>query len=110
MRNRPPFDTLHEECGVFGIYGDLETPPAQAVYYGLYALQHRGQESCGIAVSDQGVLSVHRAMGLVSEVFDEGVLASLPGQAAIGHVRYSTAGGSLVQNCQPLLMLSLIHI
>ena len=104
MRNRPPFDTLHEECGVFGIYGDLETPPAQAVYYGLYALQHRGQESCGIAVSDQGVLSVHRAMGLVSEVFDEGVLASLPGQAAIGHVRYSTAGGSLVQNCQPLLM------
>ena len=104
MRNRPPFDTLHEECGVFGIYGDLETPPAQAVYYGLYALQHRGQESCGIAVSDQGVLNVHRAMGLVSEVFNEDVLASLPGQAAIGHVRYSTAGGSFVQNCQPLLM------
>lgn len=80
MRNRPPFDTLHEECGVFGIYGDLETPPAQAVYYGLYALQHRGQESCGIAVSDQGVLSVHRAMGLVSEVFDEACLPLCQGR------------------------------
>ena len=96
---------LHEECGVFGIYDRAGTEDvAAAAYSALYALQHRGQESCGIAVSDQGVLSVHRAMGLVSEVFDEGVLASLPGQAAIGHVRYSTAGGSLVQNCQPLLM------
>ncbi len=104
MKKRPPFDTLHEECGVFGIFGGHEIPPAQAVYYGLYALQHRGQESCGIAVNDQGVLSVHRAMGLVSEVFDDSTLRAFPGQAAIGHVLYSTAGGSLVQNCQPLLM------
>uniref|UniRef100_UPI003FF074D6 amidophosphoribosyltransferase n=1 Tax=Candidatus Fimivicinus sp. TaxID=3056640 RepID=UPI003FF074D6 len=104
MKDCLPFDTLHEECGVFGIFGSREIPPAQAAYYGLYALQHRGQESCGIAVSDQGVLSAHRAMGLVGEVFDDAVLSSLPGQIAIGHVRYSTAGGSLVQNCQPLLM------
>lgn len=86
------------------MFGDREIPPAQAAYYGLYALQHRGQESCGIAVSDRGVLSVHRAMGLVGDVFDDAVIASLPGQIAIGHVRYSTAGGSLVQNCQPLLL------
>ena len=57
MKHCLPFDTLHEECGVFGIFGGQEIPPAQAAYYGLYALQHRGQESCGIAVSDRGVLS-----------------------------------------------------
>ena len=104
MRNRPPFDTLHEECGVFGIYGDLETPPAQAVYYGLYALQHRGQESCGIAVNDRGVISYHKDMGLVTEVFSGGVLDDMQGQMAVGHVRYSTAGGSVRENSQPLVM------
>ncbi len=96
---------LHEECGVFGIYsmsGNIAV--AQSVYHGLVALQHRGQESCGIAVCDKGVFSYHKDMGLVSEVFNEKILDSLKGQIAIGHVRYSTAGGSIKENSQPLVM------
>lgn len=99
-----PFDKLHEECGVFGIYGDDIIRPAMATYLGLYALQHRGQESCGIAVSDMGVISIHKDMGLVGEVFNDEVLESLKGQIAIGHIRYSTAGESAVQNAQPLVI------
>lgn len=97
-------DNLHEECGVFGIYGDDAITPAHAAYYALYALQHRGQESCGIAVNDMGVISHHRGMGLVNEVFDDTILAKLPGQMALGHVRYSTAGDSVAENAQPLVM------
>lgn len=95
---------LHEECGVFGIYGDKAQSPAKAVYYGLYALQHRGQESCGIAVSDMGVLSCHKDMGLVSDVFNDENLNALNGQLAIGHVRYSNAQESIPVNTQPLLL------
>ncbi len=98
-------DKLHEECGVFGVYSySKELAVAPCVYHGLVALQHRGQESCGIAVSDRGVFNHHKDMGLVSEVFNKEILDGLPGQAAIGHVRYSTAGGSVRENSQPLVM------
>lgn len=94
---------LHEECGVFGICNATAIPAARAVYLGLFALQHRGQESCGIAVSDMGVINSHKSMGLVGEAFDDAAIDALKGQTAIGHVRYSTAGGSFIENCQPLV-------
>ncbi|MGN0469279.1 MAG: amidophosphoribosyltransferase [Acutalibacteraceae bacterium] len=97
-------EELHEECGVFGIYGDDTLSPSYACYNGLLALQHRGQESCGISVNDRGVISSHKNMGLVSEVFNNEILDSLNGQMAIAHVRYSTAGGSVRENSQPLVM------
>ncbi len=97
-------EELHEECGVFGIYGGDTSAPAYACYNGLLALQHRGQESCGIAVNDRGVVSGYKNMGLVSEVFNNEILDSLKGQMAIAHVRYSTAGGSVRENSQPLVM------
>ena len=99
-----PKEGLHEECGVFGIYSDGSINPAYACYNGLLALQHRGQESCGIAVSDYGVMDYHKDMGLVTEVFNNSVLDSLNGQMAVSHVRYSTAGGSVLENAQPLVM------
>ncbi len=99
-----PMEGLHEECGVFGIYSDGTVNPAYACYNGLLALQHRGQESCGIAVSDEGVMNYHKDMGLVSEVFNNSILESLSGQMAVSHVRYSTAGGSVLENAQPLVM------
>ncbi len=95
-------DKLHEECGVFGIYGQPEA--ATMAYLGLYALQHRGQESAGIASSDGLKLHVSRSMGYVADSFDASTLASLPGGAAIGHVRYSTSGESRLQNAQPLVI------
>lgn len=95
---------LHEECGVFGVYSDGSLDPAYACYNGLLALQHRGQESCGIAVSDEGVIDYHKNMGLVTEVFSNNILDSLSGQMGISHVRYSTAGGSVLENAQPLVM------
>ncbi len=95
---------LHEECGVFGVLSDGSLHPAYACYNGLLALQHRGQESCGIAVSDEGVIDYHKNMGLVSEVFSNDILDSLDGQMGISHVRYSTAGGSVLENAQPLVM------
>ncbi len=103
------FDTcckegLHEECGVFGVLSDGSLDPAYACYNGLLALQHRGQESCGIAVSDEGVIDYYKNMGLVSEVFNNATLDALPGQMGISHVRYSTAGGSVLENAQPLVM------
>ncbi|SES83088.1 amidophosphoribosyltransferase [[Clostridium] polysaccharolyticum] len=101
-------DELHEECGVFGIYdldgGDI----ASSVYYGLFALQHRGQESCGIAVSDtsgpKGRVQSVKGMGLVNEVFHPENLSQLKGDIGVGHVRYSTAGASCSENTQPLVL------
>lgn len=98
------FNSLHEECGVFGVYGNDDATPALTTYYGLYALQHRGQESCGIAVSDMGVINHYRGMGLVGDVFSDEMLNSLKGQMAIGHVRYATASSSFIENAQPLVM------
>ncbi len=97
------FDKLHEECGVFGIFGHPEA--AKMAYLGLYALQHRGQESAGIAAGPSGDrLVVHRGMGHVADVFGQAELAHLPGQLAVGHVRYSTAGASKLVNAQPILI------
>src|SRR5258705_1830756 len=95
-------DKLKEECGVFGIFGHTEA--ANMTYLGLYALQHRGQESAGIAASDGERVRISREMGYVADVFDEETLASLPGSSAIGHVRYSTAGESKLLNAQPILI------
>lgn len=99
------FNNLHEECGVFGIFENKTTYVAQSVYHGLYALQHRGQESCGIAVNDDGVFRHHRGDGLVHEVFTNEKMERLGmGNMAIGHVRYSTTGGKNVNNIQPLVI------
>ena len=93
---------IHEECGVFGVWGVPDA--ASLVYYGLHALQHRGQEGCGIvAVNDEGYLKRIKGEGLVTEVFDESKVSSLPGSMAIGHVRYSTTGGGGIENVQPFL-------
>ena len=97
-------EELHEECGVFGIYNDGTVDASYAVYNGLLALQHRGQESCGIAINDDGIINYHKDMGLVTEVFNNKILDTLKGDMAIGHVRYSTAGGSVRENSQPLVM------
>lgn len=94
-------DSLHEECGVFGVYHHDQA--AQLTYYGIHSLQHRGQESAGIAVSDGKDVRYHRGMGLVTEAFSDHQLDDLPGETAIGHVRYTTAGGSQFQNAQPLV-------
>src|SRR3954447_19577056 len=91
-------DTLREECGVFGILGHPEA--ANLTYLGLYALQHRGQESAGIAASQGGQIRHSKAMGYVNEAFNSETLASLPGTIAMGHVRYSTAGESRLANAQ----------
>jgi amidophosphoribosyltransferase len=92
-------ERFKDECGIFGIHGHSEA--SHIAYLGLYALQHRGQESAGICSSQGGEQFVHRGMGLVSEVFTEKQLARLPGRHAVGHVRYSTTGGSLLRNAQP---------
>jgi amidophosphoribosyltransferase len=88
-----------EECGIFAIYGHEDT--ARLTYFGLYALQHRGQESAGISVADGQLMRHQKGMGLVSEIFDEDILASLKGHLGIGHVRYSTTGSSILVNAQP---------
>ena len=95
-------DKFKDECGVFGIFGHPEA--ANLTYLGLYALQHRGQESAGIATSDGEKMRVSRAMGYVADAFDERALEPLPGHIAIGHTRYSTAGESRLQNAQPILI------
>lgn len=96
-------ENLHEECGVFGIYSPTVCNTASYVYYGLYALQHRGQESCGIVVNDDGVFVSHKDLGLVNEVFNKNILTSFPeGKMAVGHVRYGTTGGTNRANCQPI--------
>ncbi len=94
--------SIHEECGVFGAFSATGTDVAGMAYYGLYALQHRGQESCGIVVNDGGVFTSYKDMGLVSEVFTKETLAQFPkGNIAVGHVRYGTTGGTTRNNCQP---------
>ena len=96
---------LHEECGVFGIYSPDGVDVVSASYHGLYALQHRGQESCGIAVNDRGVISCYKDLGLVGEVFQPSLLESMErGQIAIGHCRYATTGSQVLENAQPLLI------
>ncbi|ANA80983.1 amidophosphoribosyltransferase [Paenibacillus vortex V453] len=95
------FDTLKEECGVFGVFGHPDA--ASLSYYGLHALQHRGEESAGICVADGENFNYHRGMGLVKEVFDKDKLESLKGGMSIGHVRYSTSGDSRLTNAQPLV-------
>ncbi len=90
------------ECGVCGIFGHEDA--AKLTYFGLYALQHRGQESAGIVASDKGNVSIYKAMGLVPEIFSEEILQGLPGSMAMGHVRYSTTGSSNVINSQPLMV------
>lgn len=100
------WDKLHEECGVLGIYdaGDIEDIISDT-YYGLYALQHRGQESCGVAVNDDGVIQLHKDVGLVSEVFARDVLERLPrGKMTVGHCRYATTGTRNAANAQPLVV------
>ena len=95
--------SIHEECGVFGIYSPTPCNLATLSYYGLFALQHRGQESCGIVVNDDGVFTSHKDMGLVSEVFSEDVLNSFPDATmAVAHTRYGTTGGTNRSNCQPI--------
>src|SRR5919204_6299891 len=96
------FDKFREECGVFGIFGHTEA--SNMTYLGLYALQHRGQESAGIAASDGERVRVSRDMGYVADIFDSRTLGELPGTRAIGHVRYSTAGESKLSNAQPILI------
>jgi amidophosphoribosyltransferase len=96
------FDKFNDECGVFGIFGHAEA--SNMTYLGLYALQHRGQESAGIAASDGERIRISRSMGYVADVFDSRKLAELPGALAIGHVRYSTAGDSALANAQPILI------
>ncbi len=95
------FDKLKEECGVFGVYGHPDA--ASLCYYGLHALQHRGQESSGICTSDDGQFNYHRGMGLVKEVFTNETMQNLTGGMAVAHVRYSTAGESKLANAQPLV-------
>lgn len=101
-------DKLREECGVFGIYDFDGNDVASTIYYGLFALQHRGQESCGIAVSDtagpKGMVRSYKGMGLVNEVFTEDAFESMKGDIGVGHVRYSTAGESTRENAQPLVL------
>lgn len=101
-------DELHEECGVFGMYDLDGNDVASTIYYGLFALQHRGQESCGIAVSDtygpKGVVNACKGMGLCNEVFTSEKLEKLKGNIGVGHVRYSTAGSSTIENTQPLVL------
>lgn len=97
-------DKLHEECGVIGVYSEDVESVSNLIYYGLYALQHRGQESAGIAVNNDDNIIHHKDMGLVPEVFNDNILKDLQGNIGIGHVRYSTTGESQVENCQPLVV------
>ena len=110
------FDSIHEECGVFGIFEPKPKNVGEITYLGLFALQHRGQESCGIAICDDGIIRQHKGIGLVGEVFTKESLNELgKGNMALGHVRYSTTGGNNINNVQPLVIkhikgnLALVH-
>src|SRR5215468_3985498 len=96
------FDKFHEECGVVGVYGHPEA--ATLAYLGLYALQHRGQESAGIVASNGEALIAHRGMGHVADIFNQDILSRLEGRLAIGHNRYSTSGSTVLRNCQPFVV------
>jgi amidophosphoribosyltransferase len=98
-------DRMEEACGVYAVLA-AEQPVANLTYFGLYSLQHRGQESAGIAVFNQGKVRLHKDMGLVSQVFDQDVLARMPGLLAVGHNRYSTTGSSRVCNAQPVVLMT----
>lgn len=100
-------DRPKEECGVIGIYAP-NREAARLAFFGLFALQHRGQESAGIAVGDGELVRMHKDMGLVSQVFNEEILKTLPGHMAVGHTRYSTTGASLLRNAQPIFCQSLV--
>lgn len=102
----PSNDKFKDECGVFGIYSNKSMDVASMVYYGLYALQHRGQESAGIAVSNGETINIHKGMGLITEAFSKENLNELKGSISIGHVRYSTSGDTRIENAQPLLSQS----
>lgn len=102
----PSNDKFKDECGAFGIYSNKSMDVASMVYYGLYALQHRGQESAGIAVSDGETINIHKGMGLITEAFSKENLNELKGSISIGHVRYSTSGDTRIENAQPLLSQS----
>src|SRR5579859_740467 len=95
-------DRPREACGVFGIYAP-QLDVARVTFFGLYALQHRGQESAGIAVSDGTTVRWHKNMGLVAQVFTEDILAQMPGHIAMGHTRYSTTGSNRVDNAHPVV-------
>ena len=95
--------SIHEECGVFGVFAKQPMDVASIAYYGLYALQHRGQESCGIVVNDDGIFASHKDLGLVGEVFSPAVLSAFPhGSMAVAHTRYGTTGATNRNNCQPI--------
>ncbi|MDD2371193.1 MAG: amidophosphoribosyltransferase [Firmicutes bacterium] len=99
------WDKLNEECGVFGVYNNESHDIASITYYALYALQHRGQESCGIAINKDGIIRGHKDLGLVNEVFNQKILDSLgQGKIAIGHCRYATCGQGMRSNAQPLII------
>ena len=102
----PSNDKFKDECGVFGVYANNPIDVASMTYYGLYALQHRGQESAGIAVADGEKIDIHKGVGLITEAFKQDDLGKLKGHIAIGHVRYSTAGGKGIENAQPILATS----
>ncbi len=102
LDEEPRLDAFHDECGVFGVYGHPEA--SNLVYLGLYALQHRGQESAGIVSSNGKSLIAHRGMGLVADIFSASIIQKLEGTAAIGHNRYSTTGSATIKNCQPLVV------
>lgn len=95
---------MHEECGIVGVSYKEEAPAALSIYYALYSLQHRGQESAGITVHDGNCVQTLKGMGLVPDVFNKADIQKLKGHVGIGHVRYSTSGGSKIENCQPLLV------
>ena len=97
------FDKVKEECGIFGIYDKDGHDVAREAYLALYALQHRGQESSGIAVNDKGIIFYHKDVGLVPDVFNEVVLNHLKGHMALGHVQYSSFGKPTRENAQPLV-------
>ena len=101
---RTPWDKLKEECGVVGVYAPEKKDIARSVYFGLHALQHRGQESAGIASNKNGKIQYYKEMGLVQEVFNDEIIERLQGDISIGHVRYSTTGESYVVNAMPLVV------
>ena len=102
----PSLEKFKDECGVFGVYVNKPVDVASMTYYGLYALQHRGQESAGIAVADGEKIEMHKGLGLIREAFNQEDVSKLKGHIAIGHVRYSTAGGKGIENAQPILTTS----
>jgi amidophosphoribosyltransferase len=104
----PSNDKFKDECGVFGVFANKPIDVASMTYYGLYALQHRGQESAGIAVADGEKIDIHKGLGLITEAFKQDDLEKLKGNIAIGHVRYSTAGGQGIENAQPIVTTSKI--